>query len=295
MKKRKMHALYSFGSFCLDYAYKHKEISPAFTPALLEKWKEKQFNLVELLPECAKVLEGENFWKMAEESDCAPSADKCLTCVNRDNKDCSPVLCPGWKQRDIYEEAIDKKIEEWHNSNSDLPLHEYLGWTEEKYKKWLDSDPKNDPDSLTVTFDQEETGWVRCRMIDCYIQECLENTEYANVIIPLYERILDKLGVLDVAKRFASLQTEGMDVEVFGKVNQEELDDAYIKGCERLAELNFTEERNIIYVSEHYYNLLLHHIETNKNHNPKLVKLFERLRLDDEVMTEAGMVSKELL
>jgi hypothetical protein len=35
------------------------------------------------------------------------------------------------------QEAIDAKIEEWHNSKSKQPLHEFLGMTEEAYKNWL--------------------------------------------------------------------------------------------------------------------------------------------------------------
>jgi hypothetical protein len=118
------------------------------------------------------------------------------------------------------EEEIDKKIEEWHKSDSDLPLNEYLGWTEEQYKKWLDSDPKNDPDSLTITFDQKETGWIRCKMMDLYY-ECLQNAEAGDARIELYESILDKLGALEIAKKFANHDTEGMDVEVFGETMTE--------------------------------------------------------------------------
>lgn len=34
-------------------------------------------------------------------------------------------------------DSIDDKIDEWHNSDSELPLHEYLGWSEEQYHKWV--------------------------------------------------------------------------------------------------------------------------------------------------------------
>jgi hypothetical protein len=37
-------------------------------------------------------------------------------------------------------ENIDDLIDEWHESNSELPLHEYLGLTWEQYKHWIKSD-----------------------------------------------------------------------------------------------------------------------------------------------------------
>lgn len=32
---------------------------------------------------------------------------------------------------------IDDKIDEWHNSESNLPLHEYLGMTKDEYVSWV--------------------------------------------------------------------------------------------------------------------------------------------------------------
>jgi len=37
----------------------------------------------------------------------------------------------------IDESIFDDKIDEWHNSDSKISLHEYLGLTEEEYKIWL--------------------------------------------------------------------------------------------------------------------------------------------------------------
>ncbi len=34
---------------------------------------------------------------------------------------------------------IDDKIDEWHKGDSNLPLHEFLGMTEEEYAKWVES------------------------------------------------------------------------------------------------------------------------------------------------------------
>ena len=34
---------------------------------------------------------------------------------------------------------FDDKIDEWHESNSELPLYEYLGLTKEEYVIWLKS------------------------------------------------------------------------------------------------------------------------------------------------------------
>lgn len=33
--------------------------------------------------------------------------------------------------------CIDDLIDEWHKSDSELPLHEFLGWSEEDYRKWV--------------------------------------------------------------------------------------------------------------------------------------------------------------
>lgn len=35
------------------------------------------------------------------------------------------------------ESVFDDKIDEWHEGDSDLPLHEYLGLTKEQYMLWL--------------------------------------------------------------------------------------------------------------------------------------------------------------
>lgn len=42
-----------------------------------------------------------------------------------------------WKT--IKDSGIDDKIDEWHKSDSNLPLHEFLGMTEEEYAKWVES------------------------------------------------------------------------------------------------------------------------------------------------------------
>jgi hypothetical protein len=46
--------------------------------------------------------------------------------------------------RAITESDIDNRIEEWHNIDVELwaamgapELHEYLGWTWEEYKEWM--------------------------------------------------------------------------------------------------------------------------------------------------------------
>ncbi len=37
-------------------------------------------------------------------------------------------------------EDIDDFIDAWHNSNSNVPLHEYLGMTMEEYKTYVQTD-----------------------------------------------------------------------------------------------------------------------------------------------------------
>lgn len=42
------------------------------------------------------------------------------------------------RQINVTEENIDQYIEEWHNSSTDLELHEYLGLTWEQYARWVE-------------------------------------------------------------------------------------------------------------------------------------------------------------
>lgn len=37
-------------------------------------------------------------------------------------------------------EEVDDRINDWHESDSDLRLHEYLGWTWEEYCVWVETD-----------------------------------------------------------------------------------------------------------------------------------------------------------
>ena len=34
---------------------------------------------------------------------------------------------------------IDDMVDEWHDGASELLLHEYLGWTFQEYKTWVES------------------------------------------------------------------------------------------------------------------------------------------------------------
>lgn len=36
----------------------------------------------------------------------------------------------------VTKENIDQRVEDWHNSDSTLPLHEYLGMSFEDYAYW---------------------------------------------------------------------------------------------------------------------------------------------------------------
>jgi len=35
-------------------------------------------------------------------------------------------------------QSIERRIEEWHNSDAPLSLCEYLGWTPKEYTEWLE-------------------------------------------------------------------------------------------------------------------------------------------------------------
>ena len=43
-------------------------------------------------------------------------------------------LANGW----AAEDQIDDAVEEWHESDSDLELHEYLGMSWDEYKDWFE-------------------------------------------------------------------------------------------------------------------------------------------------------------
>ena len=36
-------------------------------------------------------------------------------------------------------EELDDKIDDWHDSDTDLSLAEYLGWTQEEYIHWFET------------------------------------------------------------------------------------------------------------------------------------------------------------
>ena len=50
--------------------------------------------------------------------------------------------------------SIDDLIDEWHDSDSELQLHEYLGWSEEDYRKWV-YDPNFRGATMLATFTKE--------------------------------------------------------------------------------------------------------------------------------------------
>ena len=44
---------------------------------------------------------------------------------------------------EAHPEEIDEFVNQWHDSGSDLPIHEYLGMTRDEYLSWV-----RDPDVL---------------------------------------------------------------------------------------------------------------------------------------------------
>lgn len=36
-------------------------------------------------------------------------------------------------------EEVEERIEAWHTSDIQIPLHVWLGWTEEQYKSFVES------------------------------------------------------------------------------------------------------------------------------------------------------------
>jgi hypothetical protein len=45
--------------------------------------------------------------------------------------------CGKPKQAETAAKELSERIDEWHNSKSDLPLHEYLGMTFQEYSNWV--------------------------------------------------------------------------------------------------------------------------------------------------------------
>jgi Ca2+-binding EF-hand superfamily protein len=43
------------------------------------------------------------------------------------------------RRMNLTEEKVDQLIEEWHNGNSPLELHEFLGMTNEQYSRFVES------------------------------------------------------------------------------------------------------------------------------------------------------------
>jgi hypothetical protein len=37
-------------------------------------------------------------------------------------------------------DKLDDLIDEWHESDTDMPLHEYLGMSKEEYKRFVEND-----------------------------------------------------------------------------------------------------------------------------------------------------------
>lgn len=44
-----------------------------------------------------------------------------------------------WKDTVMDHDAIELMIAEWHDSDSGLDLHEYLGWTWEEYSHYVET------------------------------------------------------------------------------------------------------------------------------------------------------------
>lgn len=36
-------------------------------------------------------------------------------------------------------EEVDDAIERWHTGDSELPLHEFLGWSRQEYSIWVET------------------------------------------------------------------------------------------------------------------------------------------------------------
>ena len=57
----------------------------------------------------------------------------------------------GPYERKPTSDEVDDAVASWHDGNADgdalegMPLHKYLGWTEEEYKAWV-ADPGAIPD-----------------------------------------------------------------------------------------------------------------------------------------------------
>jgi hypothetical protein len=48
------------------------------------------------------------------------------------------------KRLEVIYASIQRRIQDWHESDSQQQLYEYLGWTEEEFQNWAD-DPNDLP------------------------------------------------------------------------------------------------------------------------------------------------------
>lgn len=51
------------------------------------------------------------------------------------------------QNRATTQEEVERRVEEWHDSKEiKITLAAHLGWTEEEYKKWLETNELPNPD-----------------------------------------------------------------------------------------------------------------------------------------------------
>lgn len=58
-------------------------------------------------------------------------------------------------------ENFDDKIDEWHNSDSELPLNEYLGLTKDEYEMFVLNKPKSNNSKKFGFYYKNRIGWFR--------------------------------------------------------------------------------------------------------------------------------------
>lgn len=57
------------------------------------------------------------------------------------------------EDEDLYNEALNDLVDEWHESDSVQELYEYLGMTSEEYSDWV-HDSNHIPDHIKDLIDQ---------------------------------------------------------------------------------------------------------------------------------------------
>jgi hypothetical protein len=84
-------------------------------------------------------------------------------------------------QKKRQEVALEAKVKEWHESDSTLPLHEYLGMTEQGYADWVTGSPQSLVQKMRASYEAALASELQAhaQVLVCVedLQGCCEHPE----------------------------------------------------------------------------------------------------------------------